>query len=57
MNEMMLILNTVQSENDDLRDEDKRHQWINRSIYKPIDYKYPIDVFVKALENSFKNWG
>jgi hypothetical protein len=55
MNDTMLILNTVQSENDDLRDEAKRHQWMNRSIYKPIDYKYPIDVFVKELENRFKN--
>lgn len=55
MNEMMLILNTIQHENDDLRDEAMRHQWNNRIIYKPIDYKYPIEVFVKELENRFKN--
>ncbi|HBU81638.1 MAG TPA: hypothetical protein DEF35_08375 [Paenibacillus sp.] len=55
MNEMMLILNTIQHENDDLRDEAIRHQWTNRIIYKPIDYKDPIEVFVKELENRFKN--
>jgi len=38
-----------------LREEATRHKWMNRSIYKPIDYKYPIDVFVKELENRFKN--
>ena len=54
MNEIMLVMKTLESENEDFRDQALRHKWNNRFIYKPIDYKYPIDVFVKELERRFK---
>lgn len=53
MNEIMLIMKTLETENDDFKDKDIRHKWNNRFIYKPIDYQHPIDVFVKELERRF----
>lgn len=34
---------------DDFEDNLDRMKWLNRLIYKPIDYHYPIEVFKKAL--------
>ncbi|MCW3792933.1 hypothetical protein OM416_15185 [Paenibacillus sp. LS1] len=55
MNEIMLVMNTLEGEieNEDLRDKDIRHKWNNRSIYKPIDYREPIEVFVKELQARY----
>ncbi|MFE6075527.1 DUF6933 domain-containing protein [Paenibacillus sp. NPDC057886] len=54
MNDIMLIMKTLEVENNDFRDKDVRHKWNNRSIYKPIDYKEPIDVFVKELQARYE---
>ncbi|WP_256720042.1 DUF6933 domain-containing protein [Paenibacillus amylolyticus] len=50
MNEIMLVIRSFEGETDKFKDKDTRHKWNNRFIYKPIDYKEPIDVFVKELQ-------
>ncbi|MFC4777313.1 DUF6933 domain-containing protein [Paenibacillus sp. GCM10023252] len=37
----------------DLKDNMERMKWLNRLIYKPIDYKEPIHVFKDAIQNQF----
>nr|WP_181151004.1 hypothetical protein [Paenibacillus sp. PCH8] len=54
MNEIMLVMKTLEVEEHDFRDKDERHMWGNRSIYKPIDYNKPIEVFVKELQTRFE---
>ncbi|WP_339299976.1 hypothetical protein MKY92_07610 [Paenibacillus sp. FSL R5-0623] len=54
MNEIMLVMKTLEVEDNDFRDKDERHMWNNRSMYKPIDYKEPIEVFVKELQTRFE---
>ncbi|WP_440117675.1 hypothetical protein [Paenibacillus sp. QZ-Y1] len=46
----MLVMKSFEGETDKFKDKDTRHKWNNRSIYKPIDYQEPIDVFVKELQ-------
>ena len=55
LNEIMLIMKSLERDKVDYRDLDKRHKWNNRMIYKPIDYNYPIDVFVNKLKERFTN--
>ncbi|APO44573.1 hypothetical protein BS614_11580 [Paenibacillus xylanexedens] len=54
MNEIMLVMKTLEVEDNDFRDKDERHMKNNRSMYKPIDYKKPIEVFVKELQTRFE---
>ncbi|MEN1985705.1 MULTISPECIES: DUF6933 domain-containing protein [Paenibacillus] len=54
MNEIMLVMKSVETEDNDYRDQDIRHKWNNRIIYKPIDYNRPIEVFVKELQTRFE---
>ncbi|UVI29338.1 DUF6933 domain-containing protein [Paenibacillus spongiae] len=53
LNEVMLTMKTLESGNEELKDQDTRHKWNNRLIYKPIDYERPIDVFKKELKERF----
>lgn len=36
---------------DDFQDNHERLEWLNRMIYKLIDYKEPIDIFKKAIKD------
>ncbi|QOS77604.1 hypothetical protein JNUCC31_22945 [Paenibacillus sp. JNUCC31] len=54
MNDLMLVMKALEVEGNDFRNKDIRHKWNNRSIYKPIDYKEPIEVFVKELQTRFE---
>lgn len=38
---------------DDEEDNMKRLKWLNRMIYKPIDYHEPIKVFIEAITNEY----
>ncbi|MCQ6563292.1 DUF6933 domain-containing protein [Paenibacillus mendelii] len=53
LNEIMLIMKSLERDHEDLKDQDTRHKWNNRFIYKPIDYNEPIDVFRKELDERF----
>ncbi|MGZ9584007.1 DUF6933 domain-containing protein [Paenibacillus marinisediminis] len=55
--EIMLVMKTLERDKKDFKDQDKRHKWNNRFIYKPIDYQYPIDVFINELKSRYKNNG
>lgn len=55
LNEIMLVMKTLELDKVDFRDQVKRHKWNNRFIYKPIDYQHPIDVFIKELEGRYRN--
>ena len=54
MNEIMLVMKTLESENEDFRDQALRHKWNNRFIYKPIDYKYQLMYLLKSLKEDLK---
>jgi hypothetical protein len=55
LNEIMLVMKTLERDKVDFRDQVERHKWNNRFIYKPIDYQHPIDVFKKELEERYRN--
>ncbi|OXS59779.1 hypothetical protein B1A99_09555 [Cohnella sp. CIP 111063] len=55
LNEIMLVMKSLEYDKQGYEDLDQRHKWNNRFIYKPIDYKYPIDVFMNELEKKYKN--
>lgn len=40
---------------DDFKGNIDRLKWLNRLIYKPIDYNQPIKVFKEAINNQYKN--
>ncbi|MGG3280123.1 DUF6933 domain-containing protein [Paenibacillus solani] len=40
---------------DDFQDNHERLKWLNRMIYKPIDYKEPIELFKEAIKNPKNN--
>lgn len=48
MNEVMLVMKSVETEDNFYRDQDIRHKWNNRMIYKPIE------VFVQELQTRFE---
>ncbi len=55
LNEIMLVMKSLEYDRQGFEDPDQRHNWNNRFIYKPIDYKEPIDVFIKEIEERYKN--
>ncbi|WHX49591.1 hypothetical protein QNH46_02570 [Paenibacillus woosongensis] len=57
LNEIMMIMKSLEYNKDGFEDQDHRHKWNNRIIYKPIDYQEPIDVFIKELTDRYKNKG
>lgn len=54
MNDLMLVMKALEIEDNDFLDKDVRHKWNNRTIYKPIDYNKPIEVFVKELQVRYE---
>ncbi|MBD3917281.1 hypothetical protein H8B09_00825 [Paenibacillus sp. PR3] len=52
-NEIMLIMKSLEIDKEGFDDTDERHKWNNRMIYKPIDYKEPIEVFTHALKHRY----
>lgn len=55
LNEIMMIMKSLEYEKNGFEDQDHRHKWNNRIIYKPIDYQKPIDVFIKELKDRNEN--
>jgi len=54
LNEIMGITKSFEGEeNEKFADLIQLNQWNNRIIYKPIEYKKPIDVFKQELEREF----
>ncbi|KAA8787574.1 hypothetical protein ABIE27_003725 [Paenibacillus sp. 4624] len=54
MNEIIFVMKALEGNDNDFRDENARHKFNNRGIYKPIDYHEPIKVFVKELQMRFE---
>ncbi len=54
LNEIMLIMKSLEEDKEGFKDLNERNKWNNRFMYKPINYEKPIKVFTLELENRYK---
>nr|WP_310832112.1 hypothetical protein [Paenibacillus typhae] len=55
LSEIMLVMKSLEMDNQGFEDMDERQKWNNRFIYKPIDYQKPIEVFIKELKQRYSS--